>query len=1164
MPPKAKIPQPIDRPLSRAYLREFSGWSTAYPPGLSDPTSLRLMENMLINRDSSVRVRPGMRYMSYSVLPDEDGDGGVAGDGIPASSHETFFLNDGSKAYLYAVREDDLTIGFRVLANTGLGQVVHNLTDAGIAFTITPSEAELNFTAATRYVKFLQIDNKIFALSDAGETMREFFVGTEKSAKVLVSITRPEWTVLDKLEVLEPEAAWINSGTPISERVNLVRTPSFEVSVPSGMLGKGTFTDFVRSSTEARSGTLSLRMNSKPTKRNIMQRPLGDVVADGLTGWFASTHGTISTDVADNALRLVVDAGAIGLVGQVGGPMMTLEDGVDGYRIAIDPVDSSPASGHIGMKVNFYNSAGTQVGSTVVFSGPGPEALGRRNLGVVYPPAAAAKMRIWVTLERKLATGTADLSFNNVSVVNVDNNNSFFDGNSGANFFWEGTADASPSAYHPPVDIITTFYVPAEQVEMTASLYTRAGTVVRDVSLQIGGAGYSSPAANSLVAWTRVNHTDTGAAIPPYVFIDLKIEDVPRGEYHYVDDVLVEYGAVLGAFFDGDSTPVVGTVYRWDGTAGISASREVLYAGASTVPSAETKTADTLVALDSDDNDFSFGFFYTFNNEIGESAASQATIAKTQRSWSGWKWEEPNAAGEPNGTEVVDPALAADQLVAIMPEAVFDAALLMGAVSWNLYLFTWSNQDPVPVSAIKVGTRELSLASVYDECGWIAVTPAQSDYGTASMLLPSLANRYNFSAPSSGGQGLVAADRMILVKDPAAAAVIRWTSNQQGSYTDFSANKGGGYKTLTSGNLQIPAVVKLWQNPQSADTLTILCLGVDGYSTGYYMAPAQVASQSEAVNVMGFEETTASPGTTSPYGCEVHNNALYHPLDEHILKSTASNYNINHKSVTDQVQDQWRALQGKDRIVSSQHDNRLYFIVHNPSGEPLEENCFGNEIWVFDAQSEGGTWSRWLVQAVSLRKVEQQGQVFMSVIRPDGIFYFDEGYASDDYVADDEAIEHRPIPWYLETNTQGANRAHDAWCFLQALTLIAGNFTGTMRYGIRSWTVDGKPVEISKVVRDLSDQDTTHAWDLEDQLQIRKNLKEWYFYASSETDEDDTVLASSGQLNLVQYRYAPVTVNVGYEHGSIETFEYGRATVNWADRNTDSGVPIPVNDQRRP
>ena len=48
MPPKAKLPAPIDRPLSKAYVREFTGWATADPPGISDPTSLREMDNVLI------------------------------------------------------------------------------------------------------------------------------------------------------------------------------------------------------------------------------------------------------------------------------------------------------------------------------------------------------------------------------------------------------------------------------------------------------------------------------------------------------------------------------------------------------------------------------------------------------------------------------------------------------------------------------------------------------------------------------------------------------------------------------------------------------------------------------------------------------------------------------------------------------------------------------------------------------------------------------------------------------------------------------------------------------------------------------------------------------------------------------------------------------------
>lgn len=83
----------------------------------------------------------------------------------------------------------------------------------------------------------------------------------------------------------------------------------------------------------------------------------------------------------------------------------------------------------------------------------------------------------------------------------------------------------------------------------------------------------------------------------------------------------------------------------------------------------------------------------------------------------------------------------------------------------------------------------------------------------------------------------------------------------------------------TSGNLFTPASVKLWQNPQSVETLVVLCSG-PGEGAAYYMnANSSVTAQNQATIVMGFEETTATPGTTSPYGCEVLNNALYHPLD---------------------------------------------------------------------------------------------------------------------------------------------------------------------------------------------------------------------------------------------------------------------------------------------
>ena len=57
---------------------------------------------------------------------------------------------------------------------------------------------------------------------------------------------------------------------------------------------------------------------------------------------------------------------------------------------------------------------------------------------------------------------------------------------------------------------------------------------------------------------------------------------------------------------------------------------------------------------------------------------------------------------------------------------------------------------------------------------------------------------------------------------------------------------------------------------------------------------------------------------------------------------------------------------------------------------------------------------------------------------------------------------------------------------------------------------------------------------------------------------------STGQIDFVQYRYTPVSVNVGYEYGEVETFEYGRSQVQATDRTTFNGVPTPMADTARP
>src|SRR5690606_33733267 len=123
------------------------------------------------------------------------------------------------------------------------------------------------------------------------------------------------------------------------------------------------------------------------------------------------------------------------------------------------------------------------------------------------------------------------------------------------------------------------------------------------------------------------------------------------------------------------------------------------------------------------------------------------------------------------------------------------------------------------------------------------------------------------------------------------------------------------------------------------------------------------------VTIMGFEETTATPGTVSPYGTEVLNNALHHPLDVGLMKSMANNYNISHKMLSDDIRNKWLELLDKEKIVSCQNENRIYYIVNNPDGVPVPPGCNGNEIWVYNSGSDTGTWSRWLVPAVSLRKI---------------------------------------------------------------------------------------------------------------------------------------------------------------------------------------------------
>jgi hypothetical protein len=1196
---KKAVAPPIDRPLAKAYLRQFSGWSTAYPPGQSEPSSCRVMENVMVLRNEGLAVRPGLRYTSYEETPDMDPDtngvAGVAFDKPLVGVFEPFYLNTGEKALLFAVREDDDTVGFRALHFAQPDKTVYALTDPLIGFYIPQGVTTLNFSAATKHVTYLQIDNKVLALSDAGESPRMFTVGAMKIAKRLNTVPVPEWDDGHKPTLKQPGYAWV-AKLAYTVRRNECINPSFEAGYSYWDKSDRCDWEFTRTTSYTTAPGASLILRSKPSRTNLAQSPLHNVSNDGPNGWYIG-HSIPELNISGDYMK-IYDPKGTGLFLSHSAKLPGIEPGKK-YKLAFtydcsDDVD-------VKARLVFFRNNGSEIGEPTKFN---PADKHQRFVSVaVEAPQDAASVRIHIggdSAKKKPSW----VKVKNVVLCRANESTDMFHGGSGTDYHWEGTENFSASVYHPATDItIESAVVPAiPYKDIDTSIYARVMTGA-DKTVEVKGIGYSRDRAELV----SVTYTGT-LAVPQsgnwlrfgggnenfrnYACVGAKltvtIKSVARGESYAVDAALIECGGVVstndrpyswptlegahnpGTYFDGSSTNTASIVHSWENRNAPhqSASIQVTTIDPTAIPTVwATPTTKTLVAAAAtpDVNTYKIGCFYTFENEIGESAPSKVTEVRVQRPQSNWKWETANNNSEPSGTETATADLCADQLVAVIPEKVYNDAIAAGATRWNLYTFNWSDQDPVPVEGQLADSRELypddhakltSTALPYVKGGWINITPSRK-LSLDSAVLPTKDNRVNYSRPPRARNGVVAGDRIVLVGDADDPGAIRWTTNRSGEYTKFTAGKGGGVKTLSSGNLHLPGSVVLWQNPQSVDTLTILCIGSDGTSICYYMSPASVAGQSQNSEVMGFEETTNTPGSMAPYGVVVHNNALFRPIDRSLLKSTAQNYNINHKSMSDNIANMWEGLQSKNWIMSAVLDNRLYYLVNNPRGIPVEDNCHGNEIWVYDmGTGEKGTWSRFLIQASGLRVMEYGDRVYMGVVRPDGLYYLDPDAREDDYVLGDGTVGQRPIPWYFETNTQGASRAHDAWAHLQQVSPTFGDYEGAVRYGIRGRTAHGMNIDISKQFEDPTpNRQQGLAWDVEDHLLVRRDLKEWYFYAGSVDGKP-----GSGTINFVAYKFTPVTVNIGYEWGSTETLEYGRNETDGEDLYSTNGIPRPVQD----
>ena len=1172
---KKATPPPIDRPLSRAYLRNFTGWSTAYPPGLSDPTSCRQMENMTVTRDRGLAVRPGLRYMSYLDTPDmdpgEDAMPGIAFDKPIVGSLEPFYVDGGRKAMLFACRETDGTVGFRALLLSSPDKMVYNLTDPEIGFYIPQGVASLNFPSTTRYVSYLQIDNKIFVLSDAGEALRIFMVGAERVAKVLNAISQPEWDDSDKLTVRHPDDNWITQDGPNIRRNELLN-PSFEAGVRRW--NKSAHCDWAAVRQGGRvAESLALHVWSLPQRANYVTSPLHNVSSTGISGWHPGKDDPILDK--DGDWMKVYDAKGTRVFLAYSAKLSGIEAGKR-YKLAFDFDLSNDAV--LRARVQFYRNNGSEIGDVVKFF---PDQKNGRwvSPGIVAPNnAVSARIYLGADSTDKKASWA---KFKHVMLCRANEDTGFFSGDSGAGYYWGGTPNRSYSMYWPNTDIIITSdtanVLPAQNA--VGSIYVktlngankdvevRTSLFDKDRNLQSTGVGNGISYGAD---WTRIGAVPGSyQASTVAASLQIVIKNVGPFERYMLDAGMIESAtSTVGTYFDGSTVSTLKSLYFWEnpGAPHLCASVESTKVDPSEIPVASPGGANSLMSTGgAESNTYKMGFFYTFENEIGESTPSKITEVRLKRPQANWIWETPNTSGEPSGTPTQTADFCADQLVAFMPEDTYERAKAEGALRWHLYTVSWSDQEPVPVEATLAATREMypdetarmtNTALIYLQGAWVRVTPNRK-FTIDTSPLPSKDNRVNYSKPPKARNGLVAGDRIVLVGDKDEPGAIKWTSNRPGHYTKFTANKGGGIKTLSSGNLHLPGAVVLWQNPQSVDTLTILCLGSDGTSICYYMAPADLTAQTSSTAVMGFEETTNTPGSMAPYGAIVHNNALFRPIDRALLKSTAQNYNINHKSMSEDISNMWESLQDKRWIISAVHDNRLYFLVNNPSGAPVEEGCHGNEIWMYDvAGGESGTWSRYLIQAAGLRLIEYGARVYMGVSKPDGLYYLDPDARQDDYVLDDGTVAQKPIPWFFEMNTQGANKAHDAWAHLQQIVLTLGDFEGTMEYGIRAKTINGSSIDVHKQFTDYLGSDVEGlSWEAQDALMIRRDLMQWFFYARSVEGQP-----SSGQFNTVQYRYTPVSVNVGYEQGSVETFEYARNVERGNDAQYRNGIPEPMQD----
>jgi len=161
---------------------------------------------------------------------------------------------------------------------------------------------------------------------------------------------------------------------------------------------------------------------------------------------------------------------------------------------------------------------------------------------------------------------------------------------------------------------------------------------------------------------------------------------------------------------------------------------------------------------------------------------------------------------------------------------------------------------------------------------------------------------------------------------------------------------------------------------------------------------------------------------------------------------------------------------------------------------------------------------------------------------------------------------------------------------VQQAQVHVGDWLGGFEWGIRGFDVHQQYVEkkkISHAPQSMAGIGVTTGvvtgsvdlGDATDALLIQRDFVEWTFFAQSTPAVEQGLRSGEpfsvenpdpwfffGQIDFVQFLSAPASMNIGYETGSIETFEYQRNALNGTYPGTEltrNGLAMPL-DTRRP